>query len=260
MSDTRLRDHFDQTPAPGIRVRERVRAELALAAISTSGRCGSFARLRRLPWRMTARLAMLVSAAVLVAVALGTEIRSHDSRTFPPLAVTYRLENDGTPIGLSEFDPDTQQLFRDEGVTQVWSLGGASGWDFYRFAKSDGRACYGVAADSPGREAIANLDCYSTGSGLPGPVVDMSTVALNPTVGNQTLRLTAVRGIAASDVALIVVSLADGSTIHVPVTGDAYARAGVAMPTTPADSIAAISSTGTVLWSESFSQSPRLSP
>lgn len=253
MSDTRLRDYFDQIPPPGVRVRERVRAELALAAIGASGRHGSVERRR---WRMgtPGRLAILVSVVALVAAALATEGRGHDSRSFSPLAVTYRLATEGTPIDLSEFDANTQQLLHDQGVTQAWSLGGANGWDFYRFARSDGRACYGdgIAADSPGRQEIGNLACYTTGSGLPRPVIDMSTVAIDPSAGSQTLRLTGVRGIAASDVAQIVVSLADGSTIHVPVTGDVYVLPDTAVPTGPPSSLAAISATGTVLWSESL--------
>jgi hypothetical protein len=242
-----LRSEFERTERAPAPVRARVRRELAEATLGEAA--------GKRPSRLPARAAMRPAAAVVLVLALAiVAVRSTDAPRTTPLADTYGLAWAGTPSSLSQFDARSRWLLRSEGATAgVRDLGHAGDSEFYRFRTVSGHSCYGVAATISTPRSLSQLSCFDTRETIPSPVVDMSTYRMDPAVGaNHRLHLVRLQGVAAREVARMVVTTSDGTVISTAVAGDVYSLVAPTSLRSPVASVAALSDSGTVLWRRTF--------
>ncbi len=246
MSQDMLLRHFQNTPAPSAAIRERISVRIQDATRRPPPRSR---RPRGGAWvALTASVVLLLGGVALA----ETIFNRHESQPrVVKISAVFALAHPGTPVDLSEFDAKTRMLLRSERVTAAFRLGHAGGLSFYRFTAEHGQSCLGESL--VGRPMVVDaLSCGSTaGSWLPNPVLDMSTVALDPSHPTP-VRLIDVSGIADSDVRTIRVTMTDGAFVDVPVEGDVYALPAGDVPPGVVSTITALSDTDAVLWTESL--------
>jgi hypothetical protein len=252
MNPDLLERHFHQTDGLTPAASERIARTLDQAIRASTDPPGDTRRYRLPRPYLRRRLVAVPLVAVLLTVAatLAINNRPAPKPSIVRISDVYSLASPGASVNLSRFDTKTRLLLKTEGISGAWDIGTAAGRSFYRLTTGHGRSCYGQAADSGDAIAVSQLFCFK-GAGLPGPVVDMSTVALDPTKPDANLRLIAVSGIAASEVKTIRLTSTDGTVTGISVAGDVYALPSDQLPAGVA-SIAAISRSGRVIWSESF--------
>jgi hypothetical protein len=254
MNPDLLQQHFEQTTAPSEPARSRIadRLDKAFRASPDGAR-------RRRGGNFPGRAVRIVTVAIpsaAILVGLAVTLNSHHGPSprdsIVGMSATFGLADQGTPVPLSEFDANSQQLLEASDISGASHLGDAAGLSYFQFTTTKGRACYGRAPAISGAIKVSLLNCFASLSGLPDAVVDMSTLALDPADTSRQLHLTDIGGIAASQVSTIEFTMADGQTIDAPVVGDVYGLQGSHLPSAAVESVAALSANGEILWEESF--------
>lgn len=250
-----LERHFAQTLGPPDEARERIARRLHEATLAPQGGVSDRPR-NSLTRGVVGRWFVAVPLAVVLSgIATLLVVDRHAPQpSIVRISTEYALADPGTPISLSAFDAKTRRLLDAQGVTGASNLGSAADRVFYRFAEDSGRSCFGQATPGDKPIAVSYLACFAATSGLPGPVIDMSTVGLDPTKAHTGVRLLAVSGIAASEVAKMRLTLTNGAVVDVPVVGDVYALPSDQIPPGTEASITAISRSGDVVWAETFAR------
>jgi hypothetical protein len=256
MSSDALERHLAETPGLCDEARERIGRRLLEATLAPRRDISDPPR-NRLARGLVGRWLVAVPLGVVLLSGIATLVLANRHAPRPSIvkvSAEYALADPGTPVSLSEFDGKTRRLFEDQGITGAWDLGSAAGRAFYQFAESSGHSCFGQAAAEREPVVVSDLACFAATSGLPGPVVDMSTVALDPTKAYTGVRLVGVAGIAASEVAKMRFTLTNGTVVVAPVVGDVYALPRDRIPPGTWASITGISRSGKIIWAETFSR------
>lgn len=255
MNPDLLEQHFTETVGPSYEAQQRIARRLHAAILTSPPEEGSDApRYRSGRGLVGRRLVAVPVVGILVSgVAALVLVNRHAPKpSIVRVSAEYHLAHPGTPVTLSGFDANTRRLFTEQGISGASNLGSAAGRSFYQFTQHNGHSCFGQAASDRNPVALAQLDCFSATSGLPGAVVEMSTEALNPTETPTRLRLIRIAGIAASQVAAMKFTMTDGRVIDVPVTGDVYGLPDDQIPPGTLTSITATTRSGEVIWAQSF--------
>jgi hypothetical protein len=249
-----LDQHFTETGDPSEEARERIARRLHEAIRTPPSRVSDAPRRHLARGRVGRRLvAVPLFAILLLGAATLVLVNRHAPRpAITRISAVYRLAHPGSPVSLSKFDANTRRLLEEQGISGASNLGSAAGGSFYQFTEDNGRSCFGQAASEHEPVPVSQLDCFTATSGLPGPVIEMSTEALDPTKTATRLRLIRVAGIAASQVAAMEFALTDGRVVDVPVTGDVYGLPEDQIPPGTLASITATTRNGEVIWAQRF--------
>jgi hypothetical protein len=152
----------------------------------------------------------------------------------PPPAISS-----GTPTARSAFSSADQAMLAQIGATGAISLvGSVDGTAFYSISGSDQGHCYAF-----GSASIGGLSggCMPSDAKVPA-VVDMSTVAMNPTDGSW--KLNTLQGIATDGIASVGFVDASGDLHTTPVTGNVYRLDGQALTGGPSSELIGLDSNG----------------
>ena len=140
-------------------------------------------------------------------------------------SVSYAISS-GVPVDRASFSAQDLWLLSTIGesgaITKVGERGGIS---FYEGTDSGGAACFLTGSDPDGGGLSGG--CLE-GSELDQPLVDMSSVCMDPASGDW--RLGRVEGIAADGVSAVGVVDSDGTLYTTPVVGNLYRMATEDMP------------------------------
>jgi len=128
-------------------------------------------------------------------------------------------------------------------ITRVGSSGDVT---FYTVDTADGGRCYGFMTAGEGLD----LGCSHGSSKLEQPLVDMSTVEMNPSSGS--FRLRALQGIAADGVAAVGIVDENGDVHTTPVSENVYRWAGRDLPAGRPRALLALDTSGHALFTVSL--------
>ncbi len=176
---------------------------------------------------------VLVASAVAVAAGTGQT----DSRP-------YSAEP-GTPVPAAELSVLARGILAYAGGVRAVSILGTRGDHvFYRIATASGDACYAMGKAGVPRQ-LGVVGCLD-GDNITTPLIDMSTVVVDPSNGS-VVRLARVEGVAADQVVRVAIEANGTIGAETEVRSNVYRFEETAIPE-GADAILALDAGGAILW------------
>jgi hypothetical protein len=185
--------------------------------------------------------ALVVGVVAIVALAAGAAA-AIAGRSTPPPAANFGT---GTAVARSSLPAMDRAMLTHIGATgAIVRIGSHSGASFYEIASADGGRCFAFGRLAEGLSG----GCLDPAQPTP-PVIDMSTISMDPSSGNWSMRT--LQGIAADGIAKV--QFVDGSgTVHTArVGGNVYRVDGAAWPGGPTSGLRAFDAGGNRVFSES---------
>lgn len=191
--------------------------------------------MKRRRLKIIAATAGLMLAASAVAVAAGSQRAARE-----PYSVAA-----GTPVPLDQFAALARDVFAYAGgVRTVAILDTRGDRTFYRIAAASGDTCYAMGNAGLPRQ-LGLVGCLD-GDNLTTPLIDMSTIVVEPSSGS-VVRVARVEGVAADQVARVAVEVSGVLATETLPTNNVYSFNEGSIPA-GATAIVALDSSGTTLW------------
>lgn len=163
----------------------------------------------------------------------------------------------GVPVSRASFSAQDRWLLGNIGESgAIVKIGERGGVSFYEGTSEDGGKCFMTGTSSNGGGLSGG--CLRGSSELELPLVDMSSVCLNPSNGDW--RLARIQGIATDGISAVGVVDAEGDLHKIPVTGNIYKMPSSDIPTDDrscpgieAKAIVALDENGSTVYRKSLS-------
>lgn len=188
------------------------------------------------------KLIIPLVAVIAVAAASAVALASGGEQTDNDLAISS-----GVSVPRGAFSDQDRELLEASGATgAITKIGVRNNVAFYAIDAADGGRCYGFASEARGPVRLGSLGC-SDSSQLEQPLVDMSTIAMDPATGIWSLR--DVQGVAADGVSLVGFVNSRGQLYTTHVVHNTYRMAAGELPTGQPVELVALDSSGNRIFS-----------